>query len=40
MTEKAKANLPKKEAMYRQFLIYKDFYTAEMPVIICEGGHR
>ena len=23
--------------MYRQFLIYKDFYTAERPVIMCEG---
>jgi retron-type reverse transcriptase len=34
---KGQGYLPKKEAMYRQFLIYKDFYTAEMPVIICEG---
>jgi RNA-directed DNA polymerase len=23
--------------MYRQFLIYKDFYMAERPVIMCEG---
>lgn len=23
--------------MYRQCLIYKDFYTAERPVIMCEG---
>lgn len=29
--------LSKKEAIYRQFLIYKDFYTAERPVIMCEG---
>lgn len=26
-----------KEAMYRSFLIYTDFYAAEAPVIICEG---
>ena len=26
-----------KELMYRQFLVYKDFYAAEAPVIICEG---
>jgi retron-type reverse transcriptase len=25
------------ESMYRQFLIYKDFYTAEAPVVMCEG---
>ncbi len=30
-------DLSSKELMYRQFLIYKDFYTAEAPVIICEG---
>ena len=29
------SQLSKKEAMYRQFLIYKDFYTAERPVIMC-----
>lgn len=29
--------LSRKELMYRQFLIYKEFYTAEVPVIICEG---
>ena len=23
--------------MYRQFLIYRGFYTAEKPVILCEG---
>ena len=27
-----------KELMYKQFLIYKDFYAAESPVIICEVG--
>lgn len=26
-----------KEAMFRRFLIYRDFYTAEKPVILCEG---
>jgi RNA-directed DNA polymerase len=25
------------ELMYRRFLIYRDFYAAEAPVIICEG---
>lgn len=29
--------LSSKESMYRQFLIYRDFYTAETPVILCEG---
>ncbi len=31
------AELSKKERMYRQFLIYKDFYMSERPVILCEG---
>ena len=31
------SQLSKKEGVYRQFLIYKDFYTAERPVIMCEG---
>ena len=31
------APLSKKERMYRQFLIYKDFYTTDRPVIVCEG---
>jgi 5S rRNA maturation endonuclease (ribonuclease M5) len=26
-----------KELMYRRFLIYKDFYTTGMPVVVCEG---
>jgi retron-type reverse transcriptase len=30
-------HLSSKELMYRQFLIYKDFYAAEAPVIVCEG---
>jgi RNA-directed DNA polymerase len=30
-------SLSKKEVMYRQFIIYRDFYTAERPVILCEG---
>jgi hypothetical protein len=30
--------LASKELMYKQFLIYKDFYSAQSPVIICEGG--
>jgi hypothetical protein len=34
---RASGNLPTKESMYRQFLIYQDFYAAEMPVVICEG---
>jgi RNA-directed DNA polymerase len=30
-------SLSKKELMYRQFIIYRDFYTASRPVILCEG---
>jgi retron-type reverse transcriptase len=30
-------SLSKKELMYRQFIIYRDFYTAKRPVILCEG---
>ncbi|MCC7174918.1 MAG: RNA-directed DNA polymerase [Bryobacterales bacterium] len=26
-----------RESMYRQFLIYRDFYAASKPVILCEG---
>ncbi|WP_283745859.1 retron Ec67 family RNA-directed DNA polymerase/endonuclease [Sideroxydans sp. CL21] len=26
-----------KESMYRRFLLFKEFYTAQTPVIICEG---
>jgi len=31
------SNMVTKESMFRQFLIYRDFYTAERPVILCEG---
>jgi RNA-directed DNA polymerase len=31
------AVLSSQELLYRQFLLYKDFYAAEEPVIICEG---
>src|SRR5205823_13955441 len=34
---KDSGRISSKELMYRQFLIYRDFYTAETPVIICEG---
>lgn len=30
-------SLSRKELMYRQFIIYRDFYTANRPVILCEG---
>jgi RNA-directed DNA polymerase len=30
-------SLSKKQLMYRQFLIYRDFYIAKTPVILCEG---
>lgn len=36
--QKEPSHISTKELMYKQFLIYKDFYAAEMPVIICEGG--
>lgn len=29
--------LSSKELMYRQFLIYRNFFVAEMPVVLCEG---
>jgi RNA-directed DNA polymerase len=32
-----KDNLSSKESMYRHFLLFKDFYAAPKPVIICEG---
>lgn len=35
--DRASAVVSKKEGTYRQFLIYRDFYTAELPVILCEG---
>ena len=36
--QKEPSHISSKELMYKQFLIYKDFYAAETPVIICEGG--
>jgi retron-type reverse transcriptase len=29
--------LSSKESMYRQFLIYRDFYATDLPVVLCEG---
>lgn len=26
-----------RESIYRKFIIYRDFYTAQMPVVLCEG---
>lgn len=34
---KAKIALRSKEKLYRRFLMFKDFYAAEQPVIVCEG---
>jgi 5S rRNA maturation endonuclease (ribonuclease M5) len=34
---KAKASLRSKEKLYRRFLMFKDFYAAKRPVIVCEG---
>lgn len=31
------SRVSKKEAMYRRFLLFKDFYAAKTPVIVCEG---
>ena len=33
----SRSNLTSKELMYRQFLMFKEFYTAKTAVIICEG---
>jgi len=33
----AKAALRSKEKLYRRFLMFKDFYAAKRPVIVCEG---
>lgn len=32
------SQLPGKEATYRKFLMYRDFYAAQGPVVVCEGG--
>jgi RNA-directed DNA polymerase len=34
---KDSAPLSSKELMYRRFLIYKNFFAAETPVVLCEG---
>jgi RNA-directed DNA polymerase len=34
---RAKDTLRSKEKLYRRFLMFKDFYAAERPVIVCEG---
>jgi RNA-directed DNA polymerase len=34
---KAPDQLSSKELIYRRFLLYRDFYAAETPVILCEG---
>src|SRR5258708_3909618 len=34
---KAKTALRSKEKLYRRFLMFKDFYAANIPVIVCEG---
>jgi RNA-directed DNA polymerase len=36
-TEEQEGNLSKKEQIYQRFLIYKNFFAAESPVILCEG---
>jgi RNA-directed DNA polymerase len=33
----AKAALRSKEKLYRRFLMFKDFYAAKQPVMVCEG---
>jgi RNA-directed DNA polymerase len=35
--EGQEGNLSKKEQIYQRFLIYKNFFGAEAPVILCEG---
>jgi RNA-directed DNA polymerase len=35
--EEKEGNLSKKEQIYQRFLIYKSFFAAESPVILCEG---
>ena len=35
--EDGPAHLSTKELTHRQFLIYRDFYTAKTPVVLCEG---
>lgn len=33
----SRSKLSSKELMYRRFLMFKEFFTSEQPVIICEG---
>jgi RNA-directed DNA polymerase len=35
--QQAKDALRSKEKLYRRFLMFKDFYSASVPVIVCEG---
>lgn len=35
--EEARRRLRSKEKLYRRFLLFKDFYVASAPVIVCEG---
>lgn len=35
--KRKKAEIKKKETVYRRFLFYKEFYAATKPVLICEG---
>jgi len=35
--QQAKVALRSKEKLYRRFLMFKDFYSALMPTIVCEG---
>jgi RNA-directed DNA polymerase len=35
--KEAKDGLRSKERLYRRFLMFKDFYAASIPVVVCEG---
>jgi RNA-directed DNA polymerase len=35
--QQAKVALRSKEKLYRRFLMFKDFYSAVVPVVVCEG---
>lgn len=35
--EAAKAALRSKQRLYRRFLLFKDFYATQKPVVVCEG---
>ncbi len=35
--QQAKIKLRSKEKLYRRFLMFKDFYVAPVPVVVCEG---